>query len=92
MNKPNLHPDLQALKSRACCVVAPTLPQSTKLNQSSDYYKDVFTTASGQKVLEDLERIVNQLRIDGEDPNPNAAVWKCAQQALLQRIHNQISE
>ena len=38
----------------------------------------------------DLERIVNQLRIDGEDPNPNAAVWKCAQQALLQRIKNQI--
>jgi len=91
MNKLNLHPDLQALKSRAWHLAAPT-PPVTKLNQSSDYYKDVFTTASGQKVLEDLERVVNQLRIDGEDPNPNAAVWKCAQQALLQRIHNQISE
>jgi hypothetical protein len=92
MNKPNLHADLQALKSRAWHLATPTPPQIVKPNQSSDYYKDVFTTASGQKVLDDLERIVNQLRIDGEDPNPNAAVWKCAQQALLQRIHNQISE
>ena len=92
MNKPNLHADLQALKSRAWHLAAPTPPQSIKVNQSSDYYKEVFTTTSGQKVLEDLERIVNQLRIDGEDPNPHAAVWKCAQQALLQRIRNQISE
>ena len=54
-------------------------------------YKKIFTSAEGIKVLEDLERIANQTKLDAENPNPNTAVWKCAQQSLIQRIKNQIS-
>ena len=55
-------------------------------------YRELFSTANGQAVLEDLERIVQMTRLDANDPNPNSAIWKCAQQALLQRIYNQITE
>lgn len=57
----------------------------------NSHYKSVFSTAAGSAVLNDLERIANQTKINGEDPNPNAAIWKCAQQALIQRILNQLS-
>jgi hypothetical protein len=40
--------------------------------------------------LADLERIVQMTRLDSDNPNPQAAVWKCAQQALLQRVYNQM--
>jgi hypothetical protein len=53
-------------------------------------YKELFSTANGEAVLADLERIVQMTRLDSDNPNPNSAVWKCAQQALLQRIYNQI--
>jgi hypothetical protein len=53
-------------------------------------YKELFNTANGLAVLADLERIVQMTRLDSDNPNPNSAVWKCAQQALLQRIYNQI--
>jgi hypothetical protein len=53
-------------------------------------YRELFSTANGQSVLADLERIVQMTRLDADNPNPNSAVWKCAQQALLQRIYNQI--
>jgi hypothetical protein len=53
-------------------------------------YRELFSTDNGQSVLADLERIVQMTRLDADNPNPNSAVWKCAQQALLQRIYNQI--
>ena len=53
-------------------------------------YKELFSTDNGQAVLGDLERIAQMTRLDSDNPNPNAAVWKCAQQALLQRIYNQM--
>ena len=53
-------------------------------------YRELFSSANGQAVLEDLERIAQMTRLDSDNPNPQAAVWKCAQQALLQRIYNQI--
>jgi hypothetical protein len=53
-------------------------------------YKELFNTPNGQAVLEDLERIVNITKLDAENPNPNSAVYKCAQLALLSRIYNQI--
>jgi hypothetical protein len=55
-------------------------------------YRELFSTPNGQAVLEDLERIVQMTRLDANDPNANSAIWKCAQQALLQRIYNQITE
>jgi hypothetical protein len=53
-------------------------------------YQELFSTDNGVAVLRDLERIVQMTRLDSDNPNPNSAVWKCAQQALLQRIYNQI--
>lgn len=55
-------------------------------------YKELFMTPNGQAVLEDLERIVNMTRMDADNPNPNSAVYKCAQLALMQRIYNQIEK
>ena len=53
-------------------------------------YRALFSTPNGEAVLNDLERIAQMTRLDSDNPNPQAAVWKCAQQALLQRIYNQI--
>jgi hypothetical protein len=53
-------------------------------------YRELFGSANGQAVLEDLERIVQMTRLDANDPNANSAIWKCAQQAILQRIRNQM--
>lgn len=94
LNKPNLHPTWQSLINRAFCISsAPTVTTPTiKLKPAvSSSYKNVFNTTDGQEVLSDLERIINQIKIDGENPNANAAIWKCAQQALIQRIHNQLA-
>ena len=55
-------------------------------------YKLVFDSSEGDAVLADLERIVNMTKVNAEDPNSNAAIWKCAQIALLQRIRNQINK
>jgi len=56
----------------------------------SDSYKNVFLSNDGVKVLADLERIVNLTKIDAQNINPSTAVYKCAQEALIQRIKNQI--
>jgi hypothetical protein len=53
-------------------------------------YQELFSTPNGIAVLRDLERIAQMTRLDSDNPNPQAAVWKCAQQALLQRIYNQM--
>ena len=55
-------------------------------------YKELFMTPNGQAVLQDLERIVNMTRMDADNPNPNSALYKCAQLALMQRIYNQIDK
>jgi hypothetical protein len=55
-------------------------------------YSELFMTPNGQAVLQDLERIVNMTRLDAENPNPNSALYKCAQLALMQRIYNQIDK
>ena len=55
-------------------------------------YKELFMTPNGQAVLADLERIVNMTRMDADNPNPNSALYKCAQLALMQRIYNQIDK
>ena len=55
-------------------------------------YKELFMTPNGQAVLADLERIVNMTRLDAENPNPNSALYKCAQLALMQRIYNQLEK
>jgi hypothetical protein len=64
----------------------------TKENEMNKNYTAVFQTAAGQRVLDDLDRVVNMTKIDANNPNPNSAVWKVAQQALLQRIYNQIDQ
>lgn len=55
-------------------------------------YHDIFTSPQGKVVLDDLERIANQTKIDSDNPNPNAAVYKAAQLALLKRINNLIKQ
>jgi len=55
-------------------------------------YRELFNTDNGEAVLQDLERITQMTRLDSDNPNPNSAIWKCAQQALLQRIYNQIKK
>jgi hypothetical protein len=53
-------------------------------------YKQVFNTPAGRAVLADLDRIVNATKLDANMPNPNSALWKCAQLSLVQRIVNQL--
>lgn len=55
------------------------------------HYQRVFSTDQGRAVLTDLERIANQSRIDQDNPNPYACVYKQAQQALLKRVYNMLN-
>ena len=55
-------------------------------------YKEVFQSTAGKRVREDLVRIANQSRIDQDNPNPYAAIFKIAQQSLLKRIDNMLEE
>jgi len=55
-------------------------------------YRELFDSDNGEAVLQDLERITQMTRLDADNPNANSAIWKCAQQALLQRIYNQIKK
>jgi hypothetical protein len=55
-------------------------------------YKKVFDANAGRSVLADLERVANQTKIDANSPDSNAAVWKCAQLALIQRVRNQLEK
>jgi ribosomal protein S12 len=56
----------------------------------NDKYIKTFNTPEGRAVLSDLERIINLTKIDSDNPNPNSALYKCAQLALLNRIMNQL--
>jgi len=62
------------------------------LQQLQQFYRQVFETPSGQAVLNDLDRTVNQTRITSDSPNPYSAVYIVAQQHLLRRIKNMCSE
>ena len=53
-------------------------------------YRNVFNTLEGKAVLKDMERIANQSRIDQDNPNPYACVYKIAQQSLIKRIENML--
>ncbi len=55
------------------------------------HYQRVFSTDQGKAVLDDLERIANQLRVSADNPNPYACVYKVAQQSLLKRIYNMLN-
>lgn len=62
------------------------------LQQLQQFYRQVFESPAGQAVLNDLNRIVNQVRITSDSPNPYSAVYIVAQQHLLRRITNMCSE
>ena len=53
-------------------------------------FKETFGTEAGQKVLKELERVANQTKVDSDNPNSNACVYRVAQQALIQTIKNQL--
>jgi len=58
------------------------------MKQLKECYLRVFDTDSGRAVMHDLERITNQTRISSDAPNANSAIYKIAQQQLIQRIRN----
>jgi len=49
-------------------------------------YFYVFALGEGKMVLRDLIRVSNLTRINSDDPNSNAALYKVAQQDLIRRI------
>ena len=53
-------------------------------------YRDVFCTPPGAIVLADLERKARANKIDGDAPNPHAAIYRVAQQDLLIYINRMI--
>lgn len=57
-----------------------------------DAYRAVFDCPAGKKVIDDLERIAFKATIDLADPNPNAALYRCAQLDLVKRIRNMIKK
>jgi len=87
--KTMMYNDMVALRDRARYIESePIVDEKEEL--LSKAYKTIFLSNEGKFVLNDLERIINQTKLDAENINPNTAVWKCAQQALVQRIKNQI--
>ena len=55
-------------------------------------YQKVFGTEEGDAMLAELQRIVNMTKVRRDDPCSNAAIWKTAQIALLQHIHNKMDK
>ena len=55
-------------------------------------YRRVFNSPDGKRILQDFERIIFQIRIDANDPNPDAALYQAAQFAFIRRIHNLLKE
>lgn len=51
-------------------------------------YVAVFTSAAGRRVLKDIYRLAFTVRIDKDDPNPDAAVFMAGQMTLVQTIMN----
>ena len=62
------------------------------MEQLKECYLRVFDSASGKTVLADLERVTNQTRITADAPDPHSAIFKIAQQQLLQRIRNMMEQ
>lgn len=62
------------------------------VTEMKDAYLAVFGTARGQLVIRDLERIINGTRVTADAPNPYSAIYKVAQQALIQRINNMMEK
>ena len=61
-----------------------------EMKELKQVYKSIFETEAGKRIYWDLQRIANQHRIDSDNPNPYACVYKVAQQALLKRIDNML--
>ena len=86
-----LSTSIQSLLNRSTLVKDDfLLPTPTTQRDIQKAYLKIFQSNEGMQVLEDLERIANQTKLDAENPNPNTAIWKCAQLSLIQRINNQI--
>jgi hypothetical protein len=55
-----------------------------KMIADESTFKAVFETDKGKLVLASIERFIRTSnRLDADHPDPHAAVWKCAQHALL---------
>jgi hypothetical protein len=63
---------------------------SKNISDINDSYSNVFETPEGRNVLSDLERVANLTKIDANNPNSGAAIYKLAQLSLVQRIKNQL--
>lgn len=55
-------------------------------------YKDVFDTPQGEIVLLDLERLSRRAVVDSKDVNRDNAVYRCAQEDMLQYIRNKLDK
>ncbi len=62
------------------------------VTELKDAYLAVFNTPRGQLVIKDLERIINGTRVTADAPNPYSAIFKVAQQQLIQRINNMMEK
>ena len=54
-------------------------------------YKRVFMNEQGDEVLSDLERLINHIRLDPNNPNPNTAIYIQAQRDLINKIKKLIA-
>lgn len=52
----------------------------------ADAYKAVFDTPAGKIVLRDLRRVVTLTKVDPQNPNQGAALYRVAQLELIRRI------
>jgi hypothetical protein len=79
------------LEKATKCWYLPDYVENVGNEPSMDAYA-IFNTDAGRVVLTDLERIALQTKIDANAPNASAAVWKCAQLAIIQRVRNRLAE
>lgn len=49
-------------------------------------YQAVFGSGAGQRVLKDIYRLAFTVRLDKDNPNPDAAVFMAGQMTLVQTI------
>jgi len=68
----------------------PEVNENSKYTKTITAYFNVFNTPDGEIVLNDLWEIVGRTGLDAKDPNPNSAIYRLAQQAVLETIENKI--
>ncbi len=63
---------------------------SRDFDELKQVYRAVFDTGAGERVLEDLRWLADRTKVDRNNPNPQAALYRAAQHDLINFIERML--